>query len=160
MVEIQLYDECNVRSCGKFVETSLCRFPAKISFLFSKTSSRCLEDVFSVTNFRLMFAIRLPIMSSRRLEDVFKLSLQDVFKTSSRRFQDVFKTCLQDVFFKTSSRSLQENVLQLCLEVVLKTPSKCLGRQKYVTLKTSSRHLRGVFSTSSPRRMFPGLWQS
>ena len=152
MVEIQLYDECNVRSCGKFVETSLCRFPAKISFLFSKTSSRCLEDVFSVTNFRLMFAIRLPIMSSRRLEDVFKLSLQDVFKTSSRRF----KTSSRCVC-KTSSRSLQENVLQLCLEVVLKTPSKCLGRQKYVTLKTSSRHLRGVFSTSSPRRMFPGL---
>ena len=107
MVEIQLYDECNVRSCGKFVETSLCRFPAKISFLFSKTSSRCLEDVFSVTNFRLMFAIRLPIMSSRRLEDVFKLSLQDVFKTFLRRLQDVFaRRLLQDVFKKSSRKRL------------------------------------------------------
>ena len=44
-------------------------------FLFSKTSSRRLEDFFSVTLF------------------VF----QDLLKTSLRCFQDVFKTCLQDV---------------------------------------------------------------
>ena len=81
-------------------------------FLFSKTSSRRLEDVFSVTLF------------------VF----QDVFKTSSRR---VCKTSCNYVF-KTSSRRL--------------------GRQKNVTLKTSSRRLQDVFSTSSPRRMFAGLF--
>ena len=79
-------------------------------FLFSKTSSRRLEDVFSVTLF------------------VF----QDVFKTSSRR---VCKTSCNYVF-KASSRRL--------------------GRQKNVTLKTSSRRLQDVFSTSSPRRMFSG----
>ena len=60
-------------------------------------SSRCLEDAFSVTIFRL----------PRRLKDV----LRKVFKTSSRRLQDVlenvkllrwrrsedvFKTCLED----------------------------------------------------------------
>ena len=65
-------------------------YPTK-HFLFSKTSSRRLEDVFSVTLF------------------VF----QDVFKTSSRRFQDVFKTswktkkCYTEDVFKTSSRHLQ-----------------------------------------------------
>ena len=86
----------------------------------------------------------------RRLEDIFRLHLQDVliktnilasviclqktsssrpihsswpylFKTPSRRFQDVFKTSCQDVF-KTSSMRLA---------------------------KTSSRHLQGVFKTSS-----------
>ena len=71
--------------------------------------------------------------------------LQDVFKTSSRRLprrlQDVFKTCLQDV-------------LQLCLQ----TSSRRLGRQKNVTLTTSSRCLQDVFSTSSPRRMFAGMF--
>ena len=46
-------------------------------------SSRCLEDVFSVTIFRL----------PRRLEDV----LREVLKTSSRRLQDVFVRRLQDV---------------------------------------------------------------
>ena len=131
-------------------------YPSK-HFLFSKTSWRCLEDVFSITLFvfqdvfktslrRLpdVFAIRLPEMSPRRLPR----RLQDVFKTSlrylPRRLQDVFKTCLQDV-------------LLLCLQDVFKTFSRCLGRQKNVTLKTSSKRLQAVFSTSSPRRMFAGL---
>ena len=35
--------------------------------------------------------------------------------------------------------------------------SRRLGRQKNVTLKTSSRRLQDVFSTSSPRRMFAGM---
>ena len=95
-------------------------------FLFSKTSSRRLQDVFSVTLFVF--------------QDVFLKCLQDVFKTSprrlARRLQDVFKTCLQDV-------------LQLCLQDVLED-------KKNVTLKTTSRRIQDVFSTSSPRRMFLG----
>ena len=83
----------------KYVRKDL---PSK-HFLFSKTSSRRLEDVFSVTLF------------------VF----QDVFKTSSRR---VCKTSCNYVF-KTSSRRL--------------------GRQKNVTLKTSSRHLLYVFTKTN-----------
>ena len=99
-------------------------FPSK-HFLFPKTSSRRLEDVFSVTLFvfqdvlkkswrRLqdVFAIRLPKTSSRPPQDI----LQDVFKTFSRRLQDVF----QDIF---------------------KTYLRRLGRQKNVTLKTSSLRL-------------------
>ena len=66
-------------------------------FLFSKTSSRRLEDVFSVTIFvcqdllktsSFLFAIRLPKMSSRRLQDVFARRLVII---SSRRFQDVLE---------------------------------------------------------------------
>ena len=73
-------------------------------FLLSKTPSRRLEDVFSVTLFVF--------------QDVFKTYLQYVFL---KRLQDVFKTCLQDV-------------LQLCLQDVFKTSSRRLGRQKNVTL--------------------------
>ena len=77
-------------------------------FLFSKTSSRRLEDVFSVTLFVF--------------QDLLKMSSQDVF---ARRLAIM--------------------------------SSRRLGRQKNVTLKTSSRSLQDVFSTSSPRRMFAGL---
>ena len=88
-------------------------------FLFSKTPSRRLEDVFSVTLFvfqdllktswrRLqdVFAIRLPKMSSRRLQDVFAKRLAIM---SSRRLQDVLEDKkmlhwrrLQYVFTKTN----------------------------------------------------------
>ena len=52
-------------------------------------SSKRLQDVFSATIFRL----------PRRLQDV----LQDLKLLRSKRVEDVFKTCLEDVF-KTSSR--------------------------------------------------------
>ena len=91
------------------IKNSLSDAPSKHS-LFSKTSSRRLEDVFSVTLFvfqdtylryvflkRLpdVFAVRLAIMSSIRLQDVFKTSWKTkkcYLKTSSRRLQDVFST--------------------------------------------------------------------
>ena len=81
-----------------------------------------------------LFAKRLRKTSSSRLARRLPRRLQDVFKTSSRR---VCKTSCNYVF-KTSSRRL--------------------GRQKNVTLKTSSRRLQDVFSTSSPRQMFAGLF--
>ena len=62
-------------------------------------SSRRLADVFSVTIFHL----------PRRLEDV----LEDIKLLRCRRVEDVFKTCLEDVF-KTSSRPLN-----VCWEVVV-----------------------------------------
>ena len=59
--------------------------------------SRCLEDVFSVTTFRL----------PRRLQDVFARHVQDVLEDVKllrlRLVEDVFEACLEDVF-KTSSR--------------------------------------------------------
>ena len=107
-------------------------------FLFSKTSSRRLEDVFSITLFVFQDLLKT---SWRRLQDVFAIRLP---KMSSRRLQDVFKTFsrrLQDMFAKR-------------LAIM---SSRCLGRRKNVTLKTSSRRLQDVFSTSSPRRMFAGF---
>ena len=124
---------------------------------------RCLEDV---------FRLRLQKTSSRRLDqdeyiclshmssedvlietnifilviclqDVFKTSwknvfktfsrrLQDVLKTSSRHLQDTFKTSWQDVF-KTSSKCYQE-ILQKRLQDILKTSCKDI-------FKTFSRHI-------------------
>ena len=101
--------------------------------------------------------------SSRRIcnvssKNIFKMFSQDLFKMFSRRLQDVF----QDVFntssiclYKTfSSRRLQEvlqlrlqeDVLQLCLEDVLKT-----------SWKTKKCYTEDVFSTCSPRRVFTGI---
>ena len=71
------------------------KVPSK-HFLFSKTSWRRLEDVFSVTLFVFQDALKTY------LQYVFVKRLQDVFKTSSRR---ICKTSCNYVF-KTSSRRL------------------------------------------------------
>ena len=90
------------------------RDPASISCF-----PRRLEDVFSIKSFhrprRLqdVFPRCLPNMSSIRLQNIFKTSLKDVS-------QDVFKTCLQVVFFKTSSKRLQEDILQTRLKTSLR----------------------------------------
>ena len=76
-------------------------------------------------------------MSSRRLQDIFKTfarrlpgRLQDVFKAFSRRV--CMTSC--NYVFKTSWKT-----------------KKCYTED---VLKTSSRRLQDVFSTSSPRRIF------
>ena len=93
---------------------------AQQTFVFMKTSSRRLEDVFGLRLHEDVFKtswkrlhqdqhIRLGHTSSRRLENVFiKINIfvlvirpQDIFNTSSRCFENVFKTSsrqLQDVF--------------------------------------------------------------
>ena len=90
------------------------------------------EDAFKTSSRRLGQDqyIRLGHRSSRYLQDVFKTSWQDVFKTFSRRLVfktswrphwDVFKTSarrFKDVF-KTSSRYLQD-VMQRHLHDVFK----------------------------------------
>ena len=97
--------------------------------------------------------VRFSLTSS---EDVFKMSWSRpiysawpyVFKTSSRRFQDVFKTSCQDVF-KTFSRRLQD-VLQKRLQDIFKTSSRRLQD----VLKTSSRYLQDVFKTYYQVKVF------
>ena len=100
---------------------------SKILYLFpSKHSSwwRCLEEVLTKTNIFLLI-IRLQKTSSKLLQDVlvrtniFVLSirLQDVFKPFSRRLQDVFKTSCNNVF-KTYSKCLLD-VSQIRLEDIL-----------------------------------------
>ena len=93
----------------------------KLYFKFPSKHLRRLEDVFSVTIFRL----------PRRLQDIFAIRL---LKTSPRPLQGIFKTCLQNVLFRRSSKRLQEDVLQLCLEDLFKTSLTT----KNVTVKTSS----------------------
>ena len=104
-------------------------------FLFAKASSRRLQDGFSVTYFCL----------PRRLL-ITDASLQNVFKTSPRRLS----RCLQDVFARHVFFKMFQDVLQLSLEGVLKT----FWKTKNVTVRTSSRRLKYVFSTSSPRRSY------
>ena len=57
------------------------------AFVLMKTYWRRLEDVFSVTIFRL----------SRRLEDVLKTSWRRLAKTFWRRLEEVLKTSLEEV---------------------------------------------------------------
>ena len=82
-----------------------------------KTCWTRLQDVLIKTNI-FALALRLQKTSSRRLQDVLvktnifvlAIRLQDVFKTFSRRLQDAFKSSCQDVFktsWKMSSRHLQ-----------------------------------------------------
>ena len=89
-------------------------------------------------------------LSPRRLEDVFKASLQDVSKTSPRLLPDV----LRDVF-KTSSRRLKkflQDVFKTSSRHVFKMPSRHLQRNNFSSSKTSSRCLKrclhDVFKTS------------
>ena len=97
--------------------------PPSKHFLFSKTSSRRFEDVFSVTLFVFQDVLK---MSSRRLQDVFAIRFP---KTSSRRLQDVF----QDVF-----KTYVQDVLQLCLQDVLEDKKVLHWRRLQDVFKTSS----------------------
>ena len=108
--QISTTDPANIRLDEDVLKTSLRRLSSSSSEDVFKTSSRRLgQDQY----------IRLGYTSSRRLQDVFKTSCQDVFKTFSRRLQDVLQKRLQDIF-KTSSRRLQD-LLQRYLQDVFKT---------------------------------------
>ena len=120
--------------------------------LLMKTSWRPLEDVFRLrlqkTSSRFLDQDKhkcLGHTSSRRFQDFFKTSCQDVFKTSSRRLQDVLQKTssrhLQDVF-KTFSRRLQDifKTYSRRFEDVFKKSVRRLA-------KISSRLFQDVFKT-------------
>ena len=112
-------DLWNTDLLGTYLDLLDTDIPKKHFVCLQNVFKTCLQDVFSVTIFRLprrledVFSVtifRLP----RRLQDV----LREVLKTSSRclqdvledvkslgwgRVEDVFKACLED-FFKTSWR--------------------------------------------------------
>ena len=96
------------------------------------------EDVFVKTN---TFVLAIPLQdTSRRFQDVFKMSCQDVFKTASIRLAKTSSRHLQGVF-KTSSRHFQD-VLQRCLQDVLKTYHQivnCLPRSRIYLDRTSEK---------------------
>ena len=108
---------------------SFCR-PSK-HFLLSKTSSRRLQDVFSVTLFVFQDLLKtyLQYVFLKCLQNV----LQDVFKTFSRRLQDMFARRLAIM----SSRRLQDDFKK--------------------SWKTKKCYTEDVFSTSSPRRILAGV---
>ena len=90
-----------------------------------------------------------------QLENVLKVSLQDVFKTSSKRLEDVLR-CLEDIF-----ASRLENVLKMSWRCFGKDVLNTYDEGDYVrldqdVLKTSWRRLlktktKDVFKTSSRR---------
>ena len=67
-----------------------------------KTSSKRFQNVFKKFARRLQDVLQkrqhLQDVLPRRLQNVFKKSCKNVFKTSSRRFQDVLQRYLQNVF--------------------------------------------------------------
>ena len=88
-----------------------------------------------------------------RLENVVKISLQDILKMSWRRLQNVLKTSwrfLEDVFARRLEDDLKTS--WRCLEDVLKTSSKRLedvfARRLEDVFRTSWKHLEDVFKTS------------
>ena len=88
----------------------------------SLTSS---EGVFKASWSRPIYSSWLYVFKrySRRFQDFFKTSCQDVFKTFSRRLQDILQKRLQDIF-KTSSRRF-ENVFKTCSRRFQDVLSKC-----------------------------------
>ena len=102
------------------------------------------------------------------LENVLKISLQDVFKTSWWRLEDALKTFFHDVL-KTSWKYLGD-VLKTNILVLTKTKtsSKEVRLSEHIRLdqdflKTSSedgdkRRLQDVFKTSSSGRIFTGKY--
>ena len=101
-----------------------------------------------------------------RLENVLKISLQDVLKTSWRCLEDVFARRLEDVL-KTSWRRLEDVWTRRIywswprrLEDVLRTSSEDVWLIRIYS--SSSRRLlktkvNNVFKTSSTWRMFAGF---
>ena len=100
------------------MDSSLSCYPAKMSCF-----PRSLEDVFRVTIFHL--TRRLQDIFKTYLPDVFQINPQEIFKTSSRRLPRL----LQDVL----TRHLLENVLKTSWKT-----KQCFGEDVF---KTSSTRL-------------------
>ena len=93
-----------------------------------------------------------------RLENVLKISLQDVLKTSWKRLEYVLKTFGQDEYI-----GFDQDVLKTSSEVVsLRRTYSSWSRRLEDIFKTSSededeRRLKDVLKTSLSRRMFAGM---
>ena len=125
-----------------------------------KMSWRHLEDIFK-TSWK-----RFCKMSSRSLQEIFQTSCQDVLKMSWRRLEnewprqiywswsrgleDVLKMSSEDLWvrriYSSWSRHLEDVIWRW------KTSSRRVNEDEYIRLgHSSSRHLQGVFKTSSRR---------
>ena len=104
-------------------------------------SSNCKKTEFKREHWRfghLKFMIELHDNIQRRISQQTFVGLEDVFKTCSRHV------------LKMSSTRLQRNNF-----TSFKTSSRCLGRRKLVTLKTSWRRLQDM----SWRRLEDKSWR-
>ena len=90
-------------------------------------------------------------MRSENLTDPVNISCFPIRRQRNNFFvfQDVFQKRLQDAFFKTSSRRFQEDVVQLCLEDVLKDRKMLHWRRLQGRNILHGRRLQDVFKTSS-----------
>ena len=127
----------------------ICLVPYIPFCLYYPVNIRLVEDVLK-TSFVFVFRRRLNQDEYVRLKPyIFRRRLQDVLvKTNifvlAIRLQDVFKTSCQDIF-KTFSRRLQGSCKN-----VFKTSSRRLQD----VFKTSSRHLQDVFKTYYQVKVF------
>ena len=105
----------------------------------------------SIFLFTLLFTLLLFLFSLKYVRKDLPSKHFLFSKTSSRRLEDVFKTSwrrLQSSTFSSSKTSSKRFCKTSC-NYVLETSSRRLGRQKNVTLKTSSRHLLYVFTKTN-----------
>ena len=145
---------CFTSFIGFYLKTFYCMHLSLCITVFMKSRSQQtfvdLQDVLKTSS------RRLANMSSRHLQDIFKIS----WKASSRRLQDVFRTfwktrncCAEYVLkrFQDMSRKYLQDVFKVCLEVVFQTswrPTKCLvGRNLYLFLRNLHLH-QGEFKTN------------
>ena len=97
-----------------------------------KSSSKHFQNVFKKFARRLQDVLQkrrhLQDVLPRRLQNVFKKSCKNVFKTSSRRFQDVLQRYLQNIFktyhqvklfFLTSLRDVFNTFLRCTAKTVI-----------------------------------------
>ena len=128
-----LYDYGFLLTCYMyhFVQKEL---PCK-HFLFSKTFSRLLEDVFSATLFVFQDLLKTY---SRRIQDVFAIRLP---KTSSRRLPKTSSRRLQDVFARRLTIMSSRRVCKTSCNHVFKTSWKTKKCYTEDVLKTSSVRL-------------------
>ena len=144
----------NLQKCISGFFSSAFEFISQQTLVFMKTSSRRLdqdryirithtssENVLKTSWRRLDQGkyILLGHTSSKRLQDVFKTSCKNVFKTSTRHLEDVLK-----MSWKHFCKTFLQDALLRRFQDVFKTSSKRLA-------KMSSRHLQDIFKTFSRR---------
>ena len=104
------------------VSSNKMTLPSKHSSWWKRLSSSSSEDIFRTSWSRRIYSPQSCVFRRRlqgvlvkinifvlviRLQNVFKTSFQDVFKTFSRRLQEVLQKRLQDIF-KTSSKHFED----------------------------------------------------
>ena len=85
-----------------------------------------------------------------RLENVLKISLQDVLKTSSKRLEDVLKTYGQDEYIGLDQDVFWRRKAKTNIFVLIKTSSEDEDERRLQDIKTSSsrRMFAGYFTIS------------